>query len=309
MSEVAQTRRLPPPVSARVPLLDGLVPADEAFSVIVFECLAHMSANIPAVIEAHDSEGLHQFRVGLRRLRTALSAFGKSLPVMQELNGRAKAIGLAVGPARDLDVFAGSLFDPAVAELGASASFTLLRHRVEKARERAWCQARGEITKPQFRIFQDAVATAAMEKHWPCNGALGDVAPHILHHQFKRAQKRGRSLVEASPPERHALRIALKKLRYTGEFFAPLYKKKAVRAFVEPMKELQDLLGHLNDAAQVRSITGHLMMEHAESAVVQTDLSHATGLLVGWHQARTGALLKKTAKRWKGFKKAEVFWE
>lgn len=314
MSEMAQERPLdvprPQPVMARAPLLDALVPAQEAFSVILFECLAHASANVPAVLEAGDSAGLHQLRIGLRRLRTALSGFGKTLPELMALNERAKAIANAVGPARDLDVFLDTLFAPAVAQLGPQSGFEILHGRALRARDKAWAQAVAEIAKPDFAKFQDDVAAAASAKLWSGDGTLklGSVAPHLLTTHLKRAKKRGHRIVEATVPERHALRIALKKLRYTGEFFAPLYKKKAVRSFAGSLKELQDLLGLLNDVAQVRMIVGRLMMDKTADASVQADISHAAGLLLGWHQARAEPVLHKATKRWKAFAKTEPFW-
>ena len=310
MSEAALERPKPQPVAARAPLLDGLVPAEEAYQVILFECLSHAAANVPAVTEARDSEGLHQFRVGLRRLRTALSTFGKSQSDLVTLNARAKALTNAVGPARDLDVFLSELFAPAVAQLGAQSGFDILKVRAERARDRAWIRAIAEMTHPAFQKFQDDVAAAAAAKPWAgdVTQSLAAVAPALMNEHFKRAKKRGRNLGEATAPERHRLRIALKKLRYTGEFVAPLYPQPAVQAFLRPLKELQGLLGALNDVAQVRATLGHLMMEETAEMPVQADLSHATGLLLGWHHARAEGLIAKSAKRWKAFKKAEPFW-
>lgn len=310
MSEAALERPKPQSVAARAPLLDGLVPAEEAFQVILFECLAHATANVPAVTEARDSEGLHQFRVGLRRLRTALATFGKAHPELTALNARAKALTAAAGPARDLDVFLIELFFPAVAQLGPQTGFDILKARAERARDRAWVHAVAEISHPAFQKFQDYVADIASAKLWAedLNQPLATVAPEVLSAHFKRTKKRGKNLETAASPERHRLRIALKKLRYTGEFVAPLYPQEAVMGFLRPLKELQGLLGALNDVAQVRTILGHLMMEETVEAPVQAELSHATGLLLGWHQARADRLVTKTAKRWKAFKKAEPFW-
>ncbi len=312
MSEAAQPRPSlkvgPQAVTARAPLLDGLVPAEEAYSVILFECLAHASANVPVVVEARSSEGLHQFRVGLRRLRTALSTFGKAVPELMALSARAKEVTLAVGPARDFDVFLGELLAPAVAQLGSQSGFEILQARAERAHERAWAQAVATLTHPEIQRFQDDVAAAAATKWWAGEGRLklASVAPALLSRHAKRAKRRGRTLT--TPPQRHRLRIALKKLRYTGEFFAPLYKDKAVARFMVPLKELQDLLGHLNDTAQVRAIIGRLMMDEAAEAPVQADLSHAAGLLLGWHQACAEAQATRMHRRWKSFQKAEVFW-
>ncbi len=175
-------------------------------------------------------------------------------------------------------------------------------------RQSAWHTAIAVIADPAFRAFDDDVAAAARLIQWPEDAAIGTVAPALLDHALKRAKKRGRHFTELEPPARHRLRIALKKLRYAAEFFTPLYAKKTVKRWLEPLKDLQDVLGHLNDVAQVRGVVGRLLLEEAQSAVVQADLSHAAGLLLGFHQARGEAVAEKTGKQWKEFRDADPFW-
>jgi inorganic triphosphatase YgiF len=45
-----------------------------AFQIIISSCLGHLTANREGACN-RDSEALHQMRIGLRRLRTALSTF------------------------------------------------------------------------------------------------------------------------------------------------------------------------------------------------------------------------------------------
>lgn len=295
------------PVSAKQPLLDALVPAGEALRVILFEALAQIAANVPVVVEGRDSEGLHQLRVGLRRLRTALRM--TDLPELAELNARAKLFINLVGPARDLDVFLTELFQPAVTELGSRQGFDILKSRAEHACIAAWQTAVAHIASAEFHLFQDDVASAARNLTWPGEAEIGTVAPELLDNALKRARKRGRHFDELTPQGRHALRISLKKLRYSAEFFSVLYPKRAVKRWVEPLKELQDMLGHLNDVAQVRGVVGRLLMEEADTATVQADLSHAAGLLQGFYQARSEHHAAKTGKRWKAFRHAKPFWQ
>ena len=307
MSEPARPQSLLVPVAARQPLLDTLVPADEALRVILFETLAQVNANVPVVVEARSSEGLHQLRVGLRRLRTALRL--TESPSLTELDARAKVFINLVGTARDLDVFLGELFVPAVTELGSRRGFDILMARAERLRDGAWQTAVAQIGGPEFRQFDEDVAAAARSVTWTSEAkTIGVVAPPVLDRALRRAKNRGRHFRELAPPERHRLRIALKKLRYASEFFAPLYPQNAVKRWIEPLKELQDMLGHLNDVAQVRSVVGRLLIGEAESASLQADLSHAAGLLQGFHQARSGAFVHKTYKRWKAFRATEPFW-
>lgn len=69
-----------------------------------------------------------------------------------------------------------------------------------------------------------AVRIAEMYAHSP---ALGD--PHDSHGM-------------------HDLRISMKRLRYSLEFFAPCYSSELVAPILEALSELQDYLGELHDA-------------------------------------------------------------
>ncbi len=67
------------PVKARIPALSEGMHVEDAFAEIGRSCLAQMQANETGVGAARDLEFLHQYRVGLRRLR---SAFGLFRPVL-----------------------------------------------------------------------------------------------------------------------------------------------------------------------------------------------------------------------------------
>ena len=65
---------------------------------------------------------------------------------------------------------------------------------------------------------------------------------------YQRVLHRGRDLGGDSPPEAlHRLRIAAKKLRYLLEFFRSLYAAERVDPRITELKDLQDVLGELND--------------------------------------------------------------
>ena len=287
------------PVSAKRPLLVDTMTMGEAMGVILRECLAQIGANVPAVVEARNGEGLHQLRVGLRRLRTALRLTGA-----EALEARAKAIITTIGAARDLDVFRDEMFAPAVEALGPRRGFELLAERIAHRHEAAWQTTIGHVTDPQFVVFHNDVSSFADTCRE--DAPVMEAAPALLDHARRKAKQRGRHFASLDPAARHRLRIALKRLRYAGEFFAPLYSTKRVKHWLEPLKTLQDELGHLNDIAQVRVMVGRLLLEEAESASVQADLSHAAGLLQGFYQ--TQALAEKTGKRWKAFRDSDPYW-
>jgi inorganic triphosphatase YgiF len=77
-----------------------------AFQVIGRSILGHIAANEPAVL-AGQPEGVHQMRIGVRRLRAAIWAFSKLLRSKQTelIKHDLKWLVAKLGPVRDLDVF------------------------------------------------------------------------------------------------------------------------------------------------------------------------------------------------------------
>jgi CHAD domain-containing protein len=311
-------------VTARPLHLHRRMSLEDAFRATVLECLAHVAANIAPVVRARDVEGLHQLRVGLRRLYVAFSAFGEEFrtPALTNLKARTKAFADAVAPARDLDVFIEELLTPAAERLGHDESFKILGARAEEARQSAWAEAVAHIASAEFAVFQDDAAAAAEARAWlggrdiavdlkarlAVRVPVKAAAAPIMDEQLMRARKRGRRLKSLEPREFHRARIALKRLRYAAEFYGPLFKKKAVKRYLGRLKKLQDLLGRINDAAQVRAVLGRLVADEPVSAHIQADLCYTAGLINGWHRARAEKLSKKALSRWDKFKRAEPFW-
>src|SRR3954464_11158083 len=58
----------------------------------------------PRLSDPADAEGLHDFRVGLRRLRSCLKAYGAWLDVPKKLARRLKRLAGSTGPGRDTEV-------------------------------------------------------------------------------------------------------------------------------------------------------------------------------------------------------------
>ena len=284
--------------------------AEDAFRVTLLECLAHVAGNVAAVTRSREVEGLHQLRVGLRRLGVAFSAFGEEFhtPAMAELQARTKAFASAIAPARDLDVFADELFEGPVEACGNEAAFALLRDRLERSRSDAWDEAVTRVSSVEFAILLDDIAAAAQSRNWTSRVPIKSAAPRRLDEYLVKARKRGRHLKSLEQRDCHRLRISLKKLRYAAEFYAPLYKKKKVKRYIKAIKELQDLLGAFNDAGQVRATLSLLTADDDIAPRARADLYFASGVINGWHCARAMRLGKSVMKRWDRFRHVEPFW-
>ena len=307
------------PVNARPLRISKGMSIEDAFRVTLLECLAHVAANVASVTRSREIEGLHQLRVGLRRLAVAFSAFGEEFrtPAQRDLQERTKAFSDAIAPARELDVFAGELFPPVVKGAGEEASFVLLSERLERARQDAWDRAVESVSSVEFAVLLDDVAVAAQSRSWTgddlenriaVRAPVKSVAARLLDEYLIKARKRGRHIKGLEQRDCHRLRISLKKLRYAAEFYGPLFKRKKVRRYMKSIKELQDLLGALNDAGQVRATLSQLTGGDMPGARVQADLFFASGLINGWHCARAMRLGKNALRDWDKFRHAEPFW-
>jgi inorganic triphosphatase YgiF len=93
------------PVRGGVIDLDPEVSTGAAFQTIGLSCLDHAVANDRAVRKG-DAEGTHQMRVGLRRLRAAISVFKELLqgPETEAIKTELKWLTEQLGPARDFQV-------------------------------------------------------------------------------------------------------------------------------------------------------------------------------------------------------------
>jgi CHAD domain-containing protein len=325
--EQAETRaRRPRPVKAKPAFLPAESTAEDAFRLIVTQCKWHIGANIPAVVDARDIEGLHQLRVGFRRLRVALSSFGGEFrtPAIEALRHRAKKISARLAPARDLDVFLEELFEPAARANGSADAFAVLRARGESARRRAWDNTVSCVIGPAFSSFMADLGEGLDRQIWrggtpggahatrgivafetPARG----LAQRMLDHRLAQARKLGRRLEQLSDAKRHRLRIGLKKLRYTAEFFAPLYPPRAVAGFVKRMSAMQDVLGALNDVVVARTTLESLVdIDDGTNAVTPAALSFAAGMVYGWHLECAAHNWENAVKRWRKFTRADPFW-
>lgn len=285
-------------VTARRVRLTRRMSIEEAFRATVLECLAQVGGNVPA-IRAHEPRGIHQIRVGLRRLQMALKSFGADTPEFKTLGKRGRRLANALGPSRDLDVFSSELLPPIAHKFAEHESFAALKLALRHARGEAWDDAIAEIQNPEFGLFLNEVAAVA--ETLPGTAArIGKFSGRALDALYAEARKRGKRAHGSYDARTHKLRIALKKFRYAAEFFSPLYPKKRTKTYIKALKGLLDELGAANDAHGVASVLA-LIGDGPE-------LSFAKGAVIGWYKAREKRLARRAMRTWREFKRLKPFW-
>jgi triphosphatase len=284
----------------------------EAFRAIARSCLRQIIVNEPAVF-AGRAEALHQMRVGLRRLRAAISIFADVVADSGEerIKGELKWITQELGPARDLDVFAVDVLEPLRKANPKNTGVSAARRDFEERRKAAYARAVGSLQSERFRKalldLAEWIEVGGWASGQAARGPIAERARTELTRLRKQIRKRGDDLRHASAQQRHKLRIRAKRLRYATEFFAKTFpgesNLKRRDELLSALKELQDALGGLNDLE-----TRHGLMDGtggeepaAEIAAVIPDPAREA--------ASRERLLADAEKAFARFGQAKAFWK
>lgn len=221
-----------------------------AFVALAEPGLRAWQSNLHGALTADDPEFVHQFRVALRRLDTLIKLFRPALPddfaatwlpALKEQAGQ-------TGEVRDLDVMRETILLPALGKADSAAGQAAIGRAIA-ACEAARCAAdtsREHLAngRPLLAFARDLEQLAAGKS----GRRIAAFAEKRLAKLHARAVRRFTAVVrEPTPSAAHRLRIALKHLRYGGEFFAPLFDETEVLAFCRNAAALQDELGFIND--------------------------------------------------------------
>ena len=304
------------PARAAPIALDPAMTVEAALQVIGRVCLAQLVRNEAAAL-AGDPEGVHQMRVASRRIRSALSAFKKTLPAVERrwASGELDRLDEILGPARNLDVFASDLLAPRRAALPEEPALACLAVAVDAARIAAYARVRELILSPLYtesvlrllrwfavRGWRGGEAPSACD---PLSAAIGDVAPRLLDRRLRTVRKRGKGFFEATAKERHELRIAVKKLRYTGELLGSLFDPRDVRSFGKPLRTLQDGLGYANDVRVGHDVVNELAAHAADKDAIMV----AGARVLGWHEHAVREGERTVHKNLRLLNRAAPFWK
>jgi len=230
-----------------------------AFRTTAMSCLRHYRFNEIALLGGPDPEALHQARVALRRLRSALALFRPTVKGSDYEHVRSELRWFAgrFGEARNLDVLlAGKILpaDPA------------LRHAIEQERGLAYEQVQAALRSERGRQLMLRLALWIELGGWARKGRASvpvqGLAARQLERQWRKVCRRGAELGSLDADSEHQLRLDIKKLRYTAEFLTSLFPEKALasrsRRFVSALKDLQERLGVANDARVARELVARL---------------------------------------------------
>ena len=208
-------------------------------------CLTQVLANASAVASGSvDADHIHQLRVGIRRLRTAMREL---LPLAEGMDPAWEAPFVDafrdLGRQRDDKHLALSL-QPRMQAAGGP--------RVDTRRVGTDIPEPGNVVRSP--AFQDALFCLIGFVHGAESGndsPTHEMTRKLLRKRLKKLRaeivKDGTQFLSLDETRQHRVRKRVKRLRYLAEFCAPLFSARRTKAFVSALHPVQDALGLYND--------------------------------------------------------------
>jgi len=240
----------------------------------------------PRVLKDKDPKDLHQLRVGMRRLRSAIAGFGIAVELPDAITP--KKIGKMariLGVQRDNDVLQGILAEKYYPHLPKAEKKILnkvIKH-LKKDRKQAFNETRKLLTQGKFRTFKHQWQTwLEHPKISPlCQLPIAALLPDLLLPQLSQfflhtgwligterdpenTHGLGLRCVDVTPtnfqsqldgkePILHDLRKVAKRTRYQMELFEDCYGDD-YQQLLHQVKQVQEILGNLQDSFVLRQL-------------------------------------------------------
>jgi inorganic triphosphatase YgiF len=287
---------------------------DNVIALVMGSCWLHLLANREVAQQEMNSEGVHQIRIALRRLRTICSTFHRYIPspAFQAVSTEAKWVMQQLGRAREWDVFAETATRLATAT--PDIDLNGFRETIQQRRQSNYRAVQAALADPRCSQFLLRLGHVIECRGWRneidrktleiLSQPILPFASKILARLHRKALKRGAHFKRLDSTMQHKLRVDVKKLRYAAEFLLPLFAERAaVKRYVKRLARLQTALGRACDIASSRILIDAIRRND------QTPLDLAVGVVVGWQTRDQLVVAKMLPKRWRRFKATKAFWD
>ncbi|HHP7232312.1 MAG TPA: CHAD domain-containing protein [Xenococcaceae cyanobacterium] len=226
------------------------------------------------VLKDRDPENLHQMRVGMRRLRSAIAGFAPALdlPLSASEKNLAK-IARVLGKLRDIDVLQEILitrYQPNLPE-NEVKNFQVVLKALKKRRKPAFKAVKQVLHSRQYVQLKtaleawlesptyQAIAKVQIQRVLPdlllpqaCSFLLHPgwlVGMEITEGEINFEPKHGhQAITSAEAKVLHSLRKSAKKTRYNMELFTSFYGN-LYDDYLQRIKDIQEVLGQIQDSA------------------------------------------------------------
>ena len=216
-----------------------------------------LRTHLPGVLDG-SVPGIHDARIATRRIREILPLLGdpKRRKHIQDLGDRFKRLGRSLGRVRDADVNVALLATLETRMPHVAPSLVVLRQQREQER----LELLRKLVKKLERLEAVRLIEMLDEHHYTFPAPLafrmrGAHWRNDLRYMLRERSRAARDAIDHAtgvyfPDRAHAVRIALKKLRYAMEIAHETRfgdRSEAIRG----LKKAQDLLGDLHDRQEL----------------------------------------------------------
>ena len=290
---LAAARASAPPVSAVEPRLPRRASGEEIAKAVMGACLEQVLTNASEVgAGSVEAEHVHQLRVGVRRLRTALRELGPFARKVDAAWEKALVDAFrALGRHRDREHLERGMQPQLEAQGAPRLQAKPADDPIEPGQT-----VRSPVFQAALMGLLESIHSAEPERI-DSGKALKMLAARLkkLHGQVTREGVRFQQL---DAERQHRVRKRLKRLRYLAEFVAPLFPARKGRDFIAALKPVQDALGRYNDEAMALA---------AYRALAQQDPAAWFG--VGWLTARRASQAAQCERELRRLAEAKPFWD
>ncbi|PSN05695.1 metal-binding protein [filamentous cyanobacterium CCT1] len=246
--------------------------------------LKQMVAYEQPVLADTDPENLHQMRVGLRRLRTAVQVFDAGLDLPKAgREAKIAAVGRRLGQLRDLDVIWATLRDRYAPDLPDSEQqqLGLVLLHLAKVRHKTFKRVKKLLKGAPYQPLKQALSNWVAEPTYTAIAALpaDQVLPDLLLPLVSQLwlhpgwlvgtttnlnglavnthlnQPNTDALISNQGPTLHSLRKQVKRVRYQLRLVADLYPH-SLDDDIDRLSAMQDTLGDLQDSTVLEDFIG-----------------------------------------------------
>lgn len=285
-----------PAVGARPPEFASGADGLSVTRSVLLCCLAQVLGNASEIAAgSHEADHVHQLRVGLRRLRTAL----------RELRGLADGLDDTWEPVlvelfRTLGLHRDQSFldETMVARLQAAGAPAIEAAPPAQVPDPVAAVRAGAVQK----VLLELLAFCHDDTPAPPGAAVGPKATrkHLrkrLDRLHRKVVREGAQFMALGEEQQHDVRKRAKRLRYLVEFIGPLFDADRAHAFIDGLKPVQAALGDYND---------ELVALAAYRAL--TPCEPTAWFAVGWLSARREHNAQVCAQALADFAKVPPFW-
>lgn len=289
-----------PLMAVKAPLvpMEASLSTIAAFRRVALSCVNHLQRNEQGIYETDAPEFVHQARVAIRRLRSALRVWRRDLPApfLAHFDPLWQSVAAQLGEARNWDVFLSGTVE-ALGEVFPE------RPEIDRLRSYARRRCAGNRLLAR-RVFKSAdysrllldFTAAVLALPEAQASTLGRAVPAWLDKSTKRVNQRAAEAQGGDDGARHRLRLAFKQLRYALEFFSPILAGPVLQNYHLSLTALQEQLGSQNDLAVAMQLTGEALP------------AGKAGVVQGWLAAQSEALLPELERLLDDFRGQEAPW-